>query len=50
MEDEVMLDEFGNPILEPVEGEVIDPLDEEAQKKEDKNEKVKEQPVTFDDL
>jgi penicillin-binding protein 1A len=50
MEDEVMLDEFGNPILEPVEGEILDPLDEEAQKKEDKNEKVKEQPVTFDDL
>jgi hypothetical protein len=36
--------------MEPVEGEVLDPLDEEARKKEEKNEKVKEQPVTFDDL
>lgn len=50
MEDEILLDEYGNPILEPMEGEVLEPLDEEARKKEEKNEKVKEQPVTFDDL
>jgi penicillin-binding protein 1A len=50
MEDEILLDEYGNPIMEPVEGEVLEPLDEEARKKEEKNDKVKEQPVTFDDL
>ena len=46
MDDEILLDEEGNPIIhEETEGNTTDPSSPEK-----KTEKVKEQAVTFDDL
>jgi penicillin-binding protein 1A len=48
MEDEVILDEEGNPVS--TSGDVIDALEEPQATKERKKETPKEQPVSFDDL